>query len=373
MKYRKDSILLFACIEKNIGDDLFIQTICNRYPGKRFIISNKAKYGSLREIDNLEFSKVLEWWLLFDSVSSSNIIKRCIAKFAKVFLRFVLGKHDIGVYIVGNAFKNTNYTDSTQLNWLKNRIALTKQFYLLSTNFGPYNDNRWKDEAHICFEQVTDICFRDLNSYNLFADLPNVRYAPDAILSLGKQCKEDTNKTILISVIDCNYSSRDIWLKKLSSSYENKIIEIIKQFKEKDYNVILINSNTEQDSPASKRIKSHFSSESVSVFDYMGDLNKLKELYSSAEYVIGTRLHTIILAWLFDIPVYPIVYDIKVENMLKSYSFKGEYTMILDIESLNVASIIKAFANYKGIERKTIDTAGEQFSILDKRLSDETR
>lgn len=119
MKHKQDDILLFACIERNIGDDLFIQTLCNRYPKHNFIISDKAKYGSLSRIDNLKFSKVLKWWLLFDSVSSRNVVKSGVSRIIKAFLQIILGKHKIGVYIVGNAFKNTNYSDASQLDWLK--------------------------------------------------------------------------------------------------------------------------------------------------------------------------------------------------------------------------------------------------------------
>ena len=48
---------LFACIEKNIGDDLFVKIICDRYPDTDFVITSKAQYGSLKEISNLHFSK----------------------------------------------------------------------------------------------------------------------------------------------------------------------------------------------------------------------------------------------------------------------------------------------------------------------------
>lgn len=372
MKHKQDDILLFACIERNIGDDLFIQTLCNRYPKHNFIISDKAKYGSLSRIDNLKFSKVLKWWLLFDSVSSRNVVKSGVSRIIKAFLQIILGKHKIGVYIVGNAFKNTNYSDASQLDWLKNRIALSREFYLLSTNFGPYSDERWRNDALKCFETVTDVCFRDLKSYELFENLNNVRYAPDAILSLGKQKKMKSKKNILISVIDCKLSSRETWLKNLSSIYENKLVEIIKLFREQGYNIILLNSNTKQDSPASDRIKSHFLANEIAVFNYTGDLDKLQDLYSSAEYVIGTRLHTIILAWLFDIPVYPIVYDIKVENILKSYLFKGKYTLISTIDKISAESVWENLSNYKGIESEIIKSASKQFAVLDKELNNES-
>ena len=37
-----------------------------------------------------------------------------------------------------------------------------------------------------------DVCFRDMNSFQLFANLPQVRYAPDIIFSMNVEeyCKE---------------------------------------------------------------------------------------------------------------------------------------------------------------------------------------
>lgn len=46
-----------ACIEKNVGDDLFIRIVCERYPNVDFYISDKANYPELNNISNLHFEK----------------------------------------------------------------------------------------------------------------------------------------------------------------------------------------------------------------------------------------------------------------------------------------------------------------------------
>ena len=372
MRYKKDDILLFACIEKNIGDDLFIQTICNRYPEKYFVISNRAKYGSLANVKNLKFSKELEWWMILDSVSQKKKIKKMIANTMKVVLQLLLGKHDMGVYIVGNAFKNMDYHGETQLQWFVNRVKLSDEFYLISTNFGPFNDQRWVMDAKNRFIEVKDICFRDMQSYNLFAELPNTRYAPDAILSLGKQKNKRHKRKVLVSIIDCSFYAREDWLKKLVNEDEKKIFEIIQEFERRGYEIVLINSNSEQDGPASRRIFEKCNSSAVSIYDYKGSLDELKELYEETMYVIGTRLHTIILAWLYDVPVYPLVYDIKVENMLKSYSYQGGYTHIKEVSQLAVYTVLETLESGEcRINDKVIADANMQLSALDERVNNE--
>lgn len=372
MSYKKNGILLYACIERNIGDDLFIQTICNRYPEKCFIISSKAKYGSLLNVKNLKFSKVLECWMILDAISQEKKAKKIIANYIKKILQLFLGNYDIGVYIVGNAFKNKNYQGKEQLQWLVNRAKLTKEFYLISTNFGPFNDKRWIDDAKNIFSELKDICFRDIQSYDLFADLPNVRYAPDAILSLGKQKSKKNKMKVLISIIDCSFYARENWLKKQTNNYENKIFEIIKEFENLGYEIVLINSNAVQDGPASRRIFEKCNSPSVSIYDYDGDLDELLTLYEEAMYVIGTRLHTIVLAWLYELPVFPFIYDIKVENMLKSYSYKGGYAHIKDVDQLDVSTVFEILENGKcKIDEKIISDANLQFLALDERVNNE--
>ena len=179
----KDSMYIFGCIEKNIGDDLFIYTVCNRYPGVRFIISDSAKYLVVNNIKNLEYSKDLRKWLDYSIIETNNPFKKLVALISEYRYRLRLKKRD-SVYIVGNAFKNMNYKGRHQLDWLVKRIELSKNFYLLSTNYGPANNVKWKDDCAEVFKKMSDVCFRDKDSYDLFKEMKNVRYAPDAVISL---------------------------------------------------------------------------------------------------------------------------------------------------------------------------------------------
>ena len=160
----KKDILLFACIEKNIGDDLFIETICSRYPQQTFLISDRANYGSLSKIPNLKFSKSMRLWQRFAGMEPTNQFKLLISDFMEHFFRYIIGRHQIGVEIVGNAFKNPIYVGKIQNRWIDCYISSANQFFLISTNFGPYKDERWVDDSRAVFERLTDICFRDSDS-----------------------------------------------------------------------------------------------------------------------------------------------------------------------------------------------------------------
>lgn len=365
-------IFLFACIEKNFGDDLFIYNITNRYKNYRFITEYTAKYGDLKYIQNLSFSFILKLLRLFCKYNSfKTSLKRNLGLIIYKIIAPIIGHKNTIIYIVGNAFKNYNYIGKQQIQWLKNLIKLSSNFYLLSTNYGPCNDNRWISDCSEVFEKMTDVCFRDIESYNLFSSLRNVRYAPDAVLTLKTDIsKVNANiKNIVISMINCRERYMDN-VKEKADIYEIKLSELVNRFIDDGYNVTLMCSNTIQDLPAAERIKNNCMCQSdIVIFKYDGNLNDVFELYRKSKYVISTRLHSMILSWVFHTPVFPISYDIKVTNVIKSYNFNNDYCELSDIENLTFDRIMKAFSNYDSTFLTNLQLEAEkQFEKLDKVL-----
>ena len=366
-------VYLFACIEKNIGDDLFIKLLCERYPNIEFTISDQAKYGSLEKISNLHFSKNMSKWIWAMSLNPRNPVKKIIAMLLRAFYSLRLPKCDVAISIVGNAFKNMNYTGWEQSRWIRSRIKLAKRFYLISTNFGPYNDERWKADFEAIYPKMVDVCFRDEYSYGLFKHLPNTRFAPDAVISLGEQKKEDcAEKRVIISLVDCAFAARSEELHKAADVFEVKMVDVAKKFLEEGYRVSFLNSNTEQDRPACDRILSKLDSAFVDVLNYDGNLEAVFELYQKSSVVVATRLHTIVLAWLYRLPVVPVVYDIKVENLLDSYHFSCDRYDIKNLDNVSAEDIYHSFGNYDFVlPDKMIKGSELQFREIDIELKKE--
>lgn len=367
------SVILFACIETNIGDDLFVRTICNRYPNVDFYITNLAKYGDLEKIPNLHFDQRIAKWSRLSTIGEQNRFKSFIASILIRLYETTMKKYNVGVCIVGNAFKNTAYYGKSQSRWMKERVRLVDKFYLLSTNFGPYYDKRWYEDCCPIFNGMKDVCFRDRSSFELFHHLPNVRYAPDAILSLGRMKRNEQSKHILVSVIDCLFPVREKRLNLATETYEQLMAQTIDIYANKGYRVTILNANALQDRPASDRIYSRCNrKECITIFDYNGDIEEIIDLYANTSLVIATRLHTIILSWLFDIPVFPIVYDIKVKNLLKSYHFSGHYMEIDKLDNILGKEIERILEEYSfRIPDSLIDQANKQFEMLDNELLDD--
>ena len=365
---RKSKVVLFACIEKNIGDDLFVKIVCNRYPNVEFVITSDANYGSLSNIPNLNFDNKIKKWIWASNIGQKSAFKSMIGHVLCLYYKLRMPKYGYAVNIVGNAFKNMSYEGWLQSRWMRERLRLVKEYILISTNFGPYTDSRWKKDFDTIFSTVTDVCFRDIASFELFKNIPSVRYAPDAVLSLGKQTHNKGGKTVIISVIDCLMPQRGTRLNESAKCYESLMSKCADFYAKNGFSVVLLNSNTDQDNDASRRIlEGCKEKEQIRIFSYKGNIEEIMELYSSTQKVIATRLHTIILAWLFDIPVIPVVYDIKVGNILKSYGFTGEKYDIDGLENVQTEQIDHSFEKYDyKISDDLIKQANEQFEVLDR-------
>lgn len=368
--------IIFACIEKNIGDDLFVYSICSRYKDKTFYIDKTAQYGDLAKIDNLKFSHLLKIWNRFSISEPKSKTKKQIKKMILSFSEIFLGKNNIVIYIVGNAFKNKKYIGPEQLNWLRDRERISQSFYLLSTNFGPYNDSRWKNDCLNEFKKMTDVCFRDTYSYELFKNEIEIRYSPDAVLSLQQEYVNSKDRSdrdiVIISMIDCGMSSRGKEINNIINDYEKKLAEISKYYIKKGLKIVLLTSNNIQDFPAANRIKNMVNDSDVSIFEYKGNFKEVFKLYSKAKYVISTRLHVMILSWIYNVPVLPIVYDIKVKNLIETYKFNNPHIDIYKINNFDIKELDIIFDNYEfgNCEEIKKQSLG-QFIKLDKNLKGE--
>lgn len=362
-------VMLFACIEKNIGDDLFVYIVCNRYPDSQFTITSDADYGDIAELENLKFSRELKRWLWASSIGEKNILKRIIGIILEKVFELKIKKCETAVYIVGNAFKNLDYIGKSQTRWIRERVKLTEYFYLMSTNFGPFADERWVNDCSEVFMKMTDVCFRDKESYSYFANLDNVRCAPDAVFSLGKRVNIP-QKILLMSVIDFSLKDRNKKLHSRAGIYEEKMLEIAEGYISEGYKIILLNSNSNQDRDASRRIGYNvIKKENIQIIDYDGNLESIFNLFESAELVIATRLHTIVLAFLYGIPVIPIEYDIKVTNLLNMCGFDGYKASPEDMDKLSYSFVKKKFSEYSFVlPNEIIERAEAQFERLDKQL-----
>lgn len=108
----------------------------------------------------------------------------------------------------------------------------------------------------------------------------------------------------------------------------------------------------------------------IEPYNYRGNIEQSLDVISSSSLVIGTRFHAMILGWLFNKPVVPIVYSEKMTNVMKDVGFSGLYTDFNSIDQLDPVDIVKSMeTNFVDITVQ-IENSEKHFKELDKLLLD---
>ena len=352
MKY----IVLKGYTNKNLGDDLFLNIIANRYKNKFLILSNMHynSYGNLIFFSGLKYKII------------NKIIK--LISFKKTTLeKIIIEKANLTILVGGSMFIEEKLKSKRYI------LSEIKNYCILGSNFGPYKTKEFYNKFYNIFSNALDVCFRDNYSYNLFKDLPNVRYASDIIFSLNTKYLNITNsKKVIISVIDCE--------KKFESSvkdtYENKIIELINYFSLKEYKIVLMSfckSEGDEDAIKSilKKIKSKRKMENIEYYFYRGNIVEALNKIADSQIVVGTRFHANILGLIMKKTIIPIAYSDKTINVLKDMNYKGKIFDIRDIENFNIDSLDEKDLFYKYDVSFQKEDSERQFEKLDEIIKSE--
>ena len=224
----KLKIYVDAYLAKNLGDDLFVNILTNRYPQHKFYAISEWEKGYSTK--NLK-------------VYNNKYLFKTLKKFQ--WEKYLANHYDSVVTIGGSMFMEKEDA--------KRDFSLGKnKRYVLGINFGPYKTQEYYNNIHNMLSKVEDVCFRDKYSYNLFKDLPNARQASDIVFSMDTSNIKNTNrKRAIISII----SPKDKISEKYQEQYEEKMLELIEFLIKKDYEICLMSfCKAEHDEEAIERI-----------------------------------------------------------------------------------------------------------------------
>ena len=311
-------IYLKGYLARNLGDDLFVKTIVERYKTQKFYtISNEFDYN------NYNYLKVY----------SNSLLYRVIRKFK--LEKNLASLCDISVTIGGSMYMECADSDKDK----DFRLGKNKH-YILGCNFGPYKTEEYFNKVKKAFESAEDVCFREEYSYNLFKDLKNVRYAPDILFSLDTSKVKITNrKRAVISIISCKYKLKESY----TSDYENKIIELIKYLIDKGYEICLMSfCQKEKDEEEIESILSKCDIETknkIETYYYRGNIEEALNTLGDSSLVIGSRFHANILAMVLGKPVIPVIYSDKMNHVLEDMKANLKTIDIRQIKDFDVNSI----------------------------------
>lgn len=357
--------------KKNFGDDLFVKAICERYTEVSFFLEtesyNKKVFMKIKNLNVIEVNN-----------SFFSRVKRKIKNPLKSFTNYYQLAKKVPIYVeIGGSIFILNHISHAN-RALKKRVRIQKladKYFILGSNFGPYVNNNQIKEYTDFFKLTDGVVFRDNISYNIFNDLDNVKVAPDAVLSIDVDTKENRSDFIVISLI--NLENRSNFTQNIINQYENNIHTICQYYLEKGKKVVLFGfCEYENDMELIERIEKKIP-ESLhdNIIKYIhDDIDNSLDYIKKAEIIFATRFHAMILGWLFKKPTVVFSYSNKTKNTI-DYCFPDQYYLSIDkCDKLDV-SILKEINNLvipDRIRENLIELSNEQFYFLDSYLLDKS-
>lgn len=373
MKDKKVCIYINAYIANNLGDDMFVFSLCNHYPMVNFYIEAPLKYSNVFRI-------------LKNLIVLTTCSRTCYVNLLDII--------DFQVFIGGSLFmepKSANDIDKKFNSMVSRRLSLKIPCFIIGVNFGEYTHQKFFELYQSWFETLDGICFRDIQSYKLFDTLNNTIWAPDLIFTYKMPSIKFKDNNIVISPI---YHTERSGLPDFSNNeYFDFLSLIATKYLKMGFHIILAAFCSAQlDDIACNEIFNRIPTslkEKVNIISYKNDIEGFLQSFLNAKYIIGTRFHSIILALKNRIPVFPIIYNIKTQNIIESYSFNGNYVDILALSKINFELLDsnrkknyvpdlsnfdnKAYLHYHFLNEAIIRKIGDNYDIPSTSYGNNTR
>ena len=349
-------VLLKAYLTGNVGDDLMVRVLCQRYPNVRFtVVGRKCYKKGFEDIKNLDY--ITSDTLFHKAIGGALRLSKRSNLFGYAEILLLTRKFDAYVIIGGSMFIEPK---DAKKKYLVDKLWLKKKPFIVGCNFGPYSSSEFFSFYKHYFANCKGITTRERATFDLFHDLGNITWAPDLVFSLEEEVKNiSINNNVVISVI--GYEKTGM----VRTEYIQLLKIIVNIVREAGYNPILMSfCKSEGDEVVIddllKQTEGHIQS-----IRYSGaNIKEILEAIQSAYCVVAGRFHAMILALLYHKRCLPIVYSSKMEHVLSDILF-SDPVHILSAESNDIDMSVLKSENYYVINEKYVEESDKQFCYLD--------
>ncbi len=381
-RYRK-CVMLYGFYGVNLGDDLFFEKLLSRYPDTMFLIYCTENYRPFFErFNNVKFYSVTD--VLVGKInalgnkfknrkflSQSNGAKGYYL--GNLFEMLLLWRSNATVHIGGSIYQQIGDW-RYDLSIRKKRKRPFKPFFSISSNFGAYSDGEFRSLWGKEFKRYTDIAFRDRYSCEQFPRTKAVRYVPDLLFSYKLPDAPQIKGSVVISVYNPFFALRKT-PEAISNAYRTALVKTVTDLISGGRDVTLLGfCSLEGDDAMVAGVIDDVPSpykERVKAINYSFETrDAILNAISQAEFVIGTRLHSVILGLAADKKVLPLVYNQKIKNILDDIGFDGERINLEEIVNYDEEGLAPVLEGVKSFDVSSYANSDElQFLKLDSFLS----
>lgn len=362
-----NKVFLSGYWKKNLGDDLFVKTICQRYPNTNFFLETNSENKNV-------FSMIKNLTIIDLNDDFTSRLKRKLLNPFRSFTNYYQVAQNVPIYVEigGSIFILSDISNAKKDLKKRKRIReIAQKYFVIGSNFGPFINEKQLNDYSNFFKQTDGVVFRDIVSYNLFKDLGNIKIAPDAVLSLKHEVKKTDSNYVVVSII--NLKNRDNITEDMVKVYEQNIIESCLYFLKNNKKVVLFGfCEYENDIEVMERILEKIPKElKVNILHYIhDDLRKSIDYLMEAELILATRFHAMILGWLYRKPTIVFSYSRKITDTIE-YCYPEQYNVsIAKCEKLDT-SILNDYSKLiipETIRTDLINKAENHFYYLDDIL-----
>lgn len=374
-----------AFVKGNLGDDLFIHVLCERYPNTHFWLCGEKKFrhcfSSLPNLSYVSVDSGLIKWLfriIYILPFSVNFLLRKLHR-KNLFVKYTcfdfISRHSRhNVLISGSIFMEAPGHDFSMSPYYKKEQRYYKsEPYVIGCNFGPYHSLGYLEFYANCFKDATQVCFRDNYSFSLFNG-NNIQVAPDILFCYPSVAaiKPELKDYILISVINLNKDGENN--SSVAQAYIEALKKVIATLISYEQNIVLMGFCRDQkDDAIITQLQEFFSEYSRLYAVNYPDISchEATGYLAGAKYIIASRYHAMILGWLFGKKVFPISYNEKMQHVIEDLAPDTFYITTDSLDTLNSTDIwediLSSHNTFTDIN-SAVENAFLHFSALDKIL-----
>jgi len=263
-----------------------------------------------------------------------------------------LKRIDVKYYIRigGSIFQHNTWLEGIMRYKKFLRYALMRirgiDLIILNCNIGPFKSKSWLGSSKAIIRLSNLITCRDQYSFNYINKFKkkDVFFFPDMLFSDSRDFFLPSTKTDKKNILGISiYTAYQKDLRLRNEEYCHFIESIIMNYfqieSDPEVRLFVFDSGYRSDFPNTYKIFSKFINYNIKVFDNNLEPEIFLERFKECDLMIGTRFHSIILSLKYCIPVIPIIYAIKTDNLLTDLRYSGFRIYFEDL------------ANYKDLDK----------------------